>query len=57
MIHKSALRTVITEKLEEYEIDDRDLVEDLLETIAQEFGDDVYDDDDEDYEDYEGDED
>jgi hypothetical protein len=48
MIVKSALRSTINEKLEEHEVEDGALAEELLDALVQDFGDDIYDDEDED---------
>lgn len=48
MIVKSALRDTINEKIEEHEIENGAFAEDLLETLVRDFGEDIYDDDDED---------
>ncbi len=46
MIIKSALRTTINEKLEEHEVEDAALAEDLVDALVQDFGDEIYDDED-----------
>jgi hypothetical protein len=51
MIDKSALRKTINEKLEEHEIEDKGFAEDLLDTLSQDFADEIYDDEDEDTDD------
>lgn len=47
MILKSAIRATIAEVLEDHEIDEKDLKEDLVDRIAQDFGDEIMDDEDE----------
>lgn len=53
MIDKSALRTTITNVLKDHDIDDRDVVDDLIENLTNDFGGEVYDDE-SDQEDEEG---
>lgn len=50
MIVKSALRTTINEKLEEHEVEDTALADGLLDALVQDFGDEIYDDEDSDEE-------
>ncbi len=47
MIVKSALRATINEKLEEHEVEDTALAEDLLDALVQDFGEEIFDDEDE----------
>jgi hypothetical protein len=47
MIDKSALRATLKDKLDEHEIEGNDLLEDLMDGLVQDFGDDIYDDEDE----------
>jgi hypothetical protein len=48
MIVKSALKKSIDEKCEEHEIEDQAFADDLLDTLVRDFGEEIYDDDDED---------
>ena len=47
MILKSGVRNTINSVLEEYDIVERGLAEELLDRLVQEFGDELYDDDEE----------
>lgn len=55
MIDKSALRNAIKEKLEEHEVEGRDVLEDIVDALCLEFPDEIHDDEDEDDEDGEPD--
>lgn len=50
MIAKTALRESINEVAEEHEIDDKDFIDDLFDRLVQDFGEEIYDDEDEDEE-------
>lgn len=47
MIAKSELRTTINSVMEEYEIEDKDFQEGLFDRLVQDFGEEIYDDEDE----------
>lgn len=47
MILKSALKATIAEVMEEHEVEDTDLANDLLDRLVQDFGEEVYDDEEE----------
>lgn len=53
MIAKSALRATIDEVMEEYEVEDRAFAEGLFDRLVQDFGEEIYDDEDEEDEDSE----
>lgn len=47
MIVKSALKATIEEVAEAYEVDDRGFIEDLFDRLVQDFGEEIYDDEEE----------